>query len=123
MGYKGSYLSRIWKNGRLPFLKDYNLLNKGKLYEEKEQYLLFYSLSKKIVQNYETTTILFQFCPMENVSEKIFSFLIDNNTDNFFYIKTLYYITNFSNIKSKEKKKKLVNNCYNLLNEIENIII
>ena len=116
-------MSRIWESGRLPFLKDYNLLNKGKLYEEKEQYLLFYSLSKRMIQNYETTAILFQFCPMEIASEKIFPFLIDNNLGNFFNYKTLYYITNFSNIKSKGKIKKLGNNYYNLLSFIENIIL
>ena len=82
--------------------------------QKNNKYLLFYALSERIVKNYETIAILFEYCTKSIAILALFPFLKDN-LDEIFNFKIMEYLSYFSVNKNKEKIKELGKNFYDLL--------
>ena len=105
--------------------EDYSLFNpiKESLYfeDEKEKFLLFYSLSnKKKVNNYETIALLFEYLSKETVILEVFPFL-KNNLDEIFTPNILKYSYSLTET-NKKSIQKFGMNFYHFLLFIESFL-
>ena len=103
-----------------PNIKNDEQENEGK--NKKMRYLLFHALNNRMVPNYETIAVLFEYCPIIEGVDFLIQELMGNKIDNLFkgQIKYLEYFINMNSDKNKIKEfgKKFLS----FANFIESII-
>ena len=100
------------------FTLEYNIDNEKIL--NRENFLLSYALSYKLVNNYESIAVILSFCPFPAGIIQLFEYLnIEIDNFNFFNIQCFKF---FSDIKNKEIIKQLDINFYNFIELAESII-
>ena len=117
---KDEFLSIIYNAQQEPIISpsEYNLESIN-IKEDQNIYLLSYSLSVKIIQNYEAIAIILSFCRFPEGIIKIMEFLKIGINLNFSHFLCVNF---FSGIKNKEKIKSLEINFYNLITLYKQII-
>ena len=78
---------------------------------KKNNYLFFYSLSKKVIPNYETIAVLLNYCPQERAILEMFPNIYSDKIMTDF--KTIQYLRFFSNSKNRDNIKSLNKFFYN----------
>ena len=85
------------------------------------RFLLYCALNYRMINNYETIAVLFEYCPLEEGIDFLIKELMWNNIDNLF-IGRIKYIEYFTNPKNKNKIKELGKNFFNFINLVESIL-
>ena len=102
-----------------PPLEDYDEENKKDF--NIMRFLLYCALNYRMINNYETIAVLFEYCPLEEGIDFLIKELMWNNIDNLF-IGRIKYIEYFTNPKNKNKIKELGKNFFNFINLVESIL-
>lgn len=90
---------------------------------KKLRYLLFYALSNRIARNYETISVLFEYCPLNEGIQFFINEITGNNFDNLFKCKIKYleyFLKEFN--KNKNVIKEFGGKFYSFLLFMESIL-